>query len=602
MSDELTYGRRNAVIIENHKSKLKQQRRQWQRYAAAFRSEFFDRDIDADETGFGEETEEGTARENNRLFAFVDSVVANICPNNPKVSIKARVPDNEAPAAFRTALLTETYRRQKFHQKLWSATTRSCVFPRSFIKVVWDRNAKFPRIRVINPHYVFYDTDAEAYEDVRYICEATVISREEFQRRIKTPGRGNPGVYLPDVKKKATFGKFPGWLMLDDKERGGGQSAAAEATRAAFQWITVYEFYDFERNKFHHYIDDVKEPIFTSDLPYKHVKNPYVLMSFNDNLKDLGGLSDAHLIFPNLERLNELDTLEMRHNKSSIPTTFFNKNAVDDPSNLLDGYLDNAEPGGVLPVSVKQGRPLSDVFHVSPMPTLPVNWGISRENTSQEITHTLGMPDYQRGDVGGSDVATAFALADTAARTRNERRKKVVYDVMIETSNRVIGLFAQFLEDEDRIYTRMLSGDTVIVTPRLLGFDDDADYDPNAWDYEAHAFNAQEGNDVVQLKSLEAFLPVLINSPAVNQTGLMHKLLDLLGLQELKASVEAQQAQQVPAPGMPGAAPGTPAEMAPDMLQQAEAGQVLGGTGEQSVESPLEGGTTVVPGRPTMAG
>ena len=113
------------------------------------------------------------------------------------------------------------------------------------------------------------------------------------------------------------FGGYPSWL----KDLTGNRSMVNNASRDVYNWATVYEFYDFEHKKYYHILEGVDKPIFEGDLPYTYVDNPFVMLQFNENMKDLGGLSDIALISSLQQRLNELDTLELWHAQSSIPVT-----------------------------------------------------------------------------------------------------------------------------------------------------------------------------------------------------------------------------------------------------------------------------------------
>ena len=70
-----------------------------------------------------------------------------------------------------------------------------------------------------------------------------------------------------------------------------------EASKEVFDWVVVYEFYDFEHEEYSHWIDDMEEPLFEGELPYKYLDNPFTLMVFNESLRDAGGVSDIKLFF-----------------------------------------------------------------------------------------------------------------------------------------------------------------------------------------------------------------------------------------------------------------------------------------------------------------
>lgn len=581
------------TIITNHRSKMDTLRKRWARYASAYRGEYYDRgEEDGASTASNYANATGTEQitvENNYLFAFSDTMVANICPPNPAVTVVASKGENKAAAKFRERLVNDLFYRERAGQKLWQITTKASVWPRCFIKCAWNIDRKRPIYRVINPQFVFYDTTAEEWEDLRYICEAVVITRGEFEQRVRKKGKKD-ALYRTDAIEDVTFGGYPKWLMDEDMDT---ESDDAAIVRKGYEWVTIYEFYDLIGGKFYHFAEDCPYPLLEEDLPYAKLKNPFCMLTFNDNLRDLGGLSDAELVFPAIERLNELDSLEMWHIKASIPVAIVHEGLVDDPGELQDALEEVSGPGQIVSIAARPGIGIKDVLGQTPTPQLPVEWGRARENLEKLIQFTLGMPSYSRGELGQSDVATELALSDTATRTRNARRQKAVYLIIEWMATAAISLYSEFMSPDDAIPLTLLEGeDAAVVTRDLLNLRDDEH--PMDYAYQARPYNAAEGNDVVQLKSLEAFLPVLLQNPNVDPAKLTQKLLDLLHMTELFTQAAPQ---QPPMPGMEaegapggdvlgGLQPGMPGEM----MGAVQGGEVLAGTGAQAVPGGLEGG------------
>ena len=107
------------------------------------------------------------------------------------------------------------------------------------------------------------------------------------------------------VASKAKFGAFPKWLKDSEKT----SAADAEKIRETFEWITIYEVYDFTADRYYHMLEDQEDPLFEGDLPYVFVRNPFKMLTFNDNLSDIGGMADSQLVERQQRRLNELETL-----------------------------------------------------------------------------------------------------------------------------------------------------------------------------------------------------------------------------------------------------------------------------------------------------
>ncbi len=588
-------------IITNHKSKMRRLRKRWKRAADMYRTEYY-RTSDSFDDGDYVSQDEGVTFENNWLFAFADTMIANIIPPNPECTIKHRRAELEEPAKLRELLVNDLLYREKAHAKLWKLGTRATVFPRSFIKCVWSEGKGRPILRVLNPEFIFFDAMSEDWEDLRYICEVSVLTRGEFEKRIKKRGKKD-GVYRSDALEDAEFGPYPDWLL--DEESNSDDKDDHQIVREGFDWVTIYEYYDLVSRQFFHYMEGSQRPLMTAALPYDTLPNPYYMLSFNDNLKDLGGLSDAELVFPTIERLNEMASLELWHNKCSIPVTVVHAGLVDDPAEFEDALENVDGPGQIITIAAKPKVSVNEVMGQTPTPQLPVTWQATKGALREQIEFVLGIASYQRGGLGQSDVATELALADTAIRTRNSRRQKVVYDSISWLAKAVVSLYGQFLPEDSDIPVKLGSDKgTSLLTRETLGLDRKEDaFD---YDYEARPFNAQEGNSVVQLKTLTEFIPVFTQNPAtagnIDQRKLVEKLLDLLQMPNLLTEQPPgpPPGEMPPGGGMPGM-PGMPEAGAamgaqgvpPELEALMQGGQVQAGDGAQAITGNMEGGMQV---------
>ena len=584
--------------IESWKNKATHNREDYERGAQAYRSMYYPRNGGASGAiAF----DDALTVETNYYFAFADTLVAQVVPPNPQVTISSNRRALEEPAKFREALVNKVFEKERLSEKLWKLVTRAIIWPRCFLKVVWSEARQRPIFRVINPHYVFYDLNAEDYEDIRYIIEVTPVTKADFQKRLKRQGKSG-GFYRKDSIEDVEFGKWPSWLEPDHDAQDSPRVSEEEdlnIARDEYEWTVIFEVYDFKARKFYHFADEVDRPLMAADLPYEHLNNPYYLLTFNDNLRDLGGMSDAELIYPTVERLNELQSLKMWHAKASIPAAVIHEGLVDDPDAFTDAYESIDGPGQAISLSAKPRVSINEVLGHTPVPSLAVEWGSSEDRLEEIIEFVLGLPAYARGAVGQSDVATELALTDTATRTRNARRQKAVYNIISWAARAVVGLFQEFMDEDQHIPARLREGsDESLINREMLKFPEQTD-DPWTYDYAAHPFNASELNDVVQLKQFEVFLPVLLQAAAeghLDQRELYRKLLDLLHMPNLLSDQPPQQQGGMPGamPGVPPGAAGAGLEATPGMPSAAQppmvGGQVMSGTGAQAVPGGMEGG------------
>jgi hypothetical protein len=579
-------------IIKTHQAKASGERQRWDAWRRWYLGEYWAKDYSAPTGAFSAETgidDDDVNFETNYPYAYIDTMIANVCPTNPKITVNARRRENSESAKVREALINDVFYRQKLHADLWRLCTGTAICGRGFIKSVWNFKRETVEFMVVDPRFVFFDMSATRWEDIRYLVEVQVLTKAEFKSRVKKPGRRG-GFYPHKVMDEVSFGGYPSWL----KDYTGNRSMVNDASKDVYNWATVYEFYDFENKKYYHVLDGVDEPIFEGDLPYSYVQNPFVMLQFNENMKDLAGLSDIALISSLQQRLNELDTLELWHAQTSIPVTLIQSSLVDNPEQIKTAIRDATEPGSVVDIHGKADVPLRDLFGSTPQPGLTPSFDKMRARAQQVIEFVLGVPQYSRGVVGVTDVATEVALADSATRTRNGRRIKAVNDVITALSQNTIALFEEFLDPQSEIVARIMdTKQPVVINRRSIGQVEAGGYD---YDYEAVAYSPAENNKLAQLRSVQSFLPVLLQAQNVDKTRLVTKLLDLLNMSEVAISEEEMQAQAAQAqaqmaammqaqapPGMNPAAAMTPS---PD--DTIATGGLPPGT--EPPQMPLEGG------------
>lgn len=581
-------------VITGHRARMEDQRREWAEAVRAYQSEFYGNE--QLETPNGEE--DALVVENNWLFAFAETMVANIVPTNPQVTINYRRQGLETAAKYREALCNDFMVRGKVHAKLTKAGTRAVIYPRVFLKMVWNKTRCMPRLRVINPEYIFFDLTAEDWEDIRYVIEAVPMTRAQFEERVGKKGKRGVN-YRTDAAKHAKFGKYPDWLKADSDMDSDHQVASEN-----FEWITVYEYYDLVEKKLYHMIEEDSIPLYEGPLPYFFCDNPYYMISYNDNLQDLGGLSDAKLAMPTIKALNELSTLQLQHIQATIPKIVVHEGLLDDPDEFYTALAEAVSPLDAIPLRAKQNATVDQIMGSTPTPSLPVAFPQAKAELRELIEFILGIASYQRGGLGQSDVATELALSDTAIRTRNARRQKIIYGAIEWICEALLALYMQYMEDEEKVAMRLGIDDEVsLVSREDLGLgarlteDDDDDEvearkkDIFGYDYIARPYNAQESNSIAQLKMLTDYAQLLINNPNVDQRRFVEKLLELIHMENILLPKEQAQAQAQAAAAAQGGAPasgppapqGAPAEMAA-MIQGGNA------EGAQAVPGGMEGG------------
>ena len=590
-------------LIETHRAKASTEQTEWDQMRAWYSSEVWEGGETPQGAG-GMGADDELSMETNYPYAFVDTMVANICPTNPEVTVDARRKSLHEAARYRQALINDTLSRLGGHRILWRAATMAAVYPRSFVKAVWNFRRRSPDYINLDPRHVWYDMSVNRWEDIRYVIEVTVMTKADFESRIRRVDEETgeeEGMYDPEVAEKARFGGYPEWLRDKSQDR----AMMHEASKEVFEWTTIYEVYDFSgEGRYYHYLDEQDDPLFDGEIPYRFVRNPFYLLSFNDNLSDIGGLSDVKLIKPVLERLNELDTLMLWFAQTAIPITLVNTGLVDNPEHIQTQLRDATSPGSIVSVHGKANARISDIVGHTQTPGLSPEFMASRDRCIQVIEFILGIPQYSRGVVGVTDVATEIALADSATRTRNGRRMKEVYDLISWQAQTIVGLYEEFLAEDDILPIRLLgSADALEITRASMMAREilaARGEEPLEYDYKAVAYSPTENNRLVQLRNVGQYYDMLAQSPVVDQERLARKLLELLQMEDVskdpaqmeaeKQAMEQEQTAQMP-----------PGEPVPSEEDTRATGALPPGTEPALPPSPITGGA-IQGGEGQMAG
>jgi len=570
-------GKQIQGIIRTHRDKGSNDRREWDRYRSWYLSEHWNGQEDIP-TGGGDVTNEDEINlETNYPYAYIDTMIANVCPTNPQVTISARREELRPVARYREALANEAFRLNKTHTKMWKLATNTSLCGRGIVKLIWNFKRNRPDIRVVDPRFFFFDQSVD-WDDIRYCIEVTVLTKGQFKKRLKKKGRKG-GAYSGKVAEKAKFDSYPGWLRDQNRDK----SLVHTASQEVYKWVTVYEFYDFENEEYSHWIDGVEDPLFRGDMPYKMLGNPFRKLVFNDNMVDEGGIPDVKLVASAYERLNEIDTLELWHAHASTPVTLVNGQLVDNIADLMEGLRNADRAGAMLQVDGKHKAPMRDLIGSTPTPQFNPSFDKMRDRCIHIIEFVLGIPAYARGTVGIADVATEVALADTATRTRNGRRIKAIQDVISWMAEGIINLYEEFLPVDTDLPIRLTDSQEVLTVSReTLEARDPSKVGEGSfdYDYEAVPYSPTENHRLLQLNKIQQYMELLMSHPQIDQDKFLTKLLDLLGLVEIKSTDQ---------PVQPGAMEGIP----------------IPGGEQPSPDSLLSGGLPPgiePPGQPSIAG
>jgi hypothetical protein len=505
--------------------------------------------------------------ETNTPFAFIDTMKANVCPSNPQVTVNCRMEETREAGKKRETLINDTMRRIGFNNVLRMAATHTAISGRCPIKTVWSTRKKMPIVICVDPRAFFYDKSLP-FDQTRYVIEARPLTLAEFNRRKK---RGSEFGFSREAAKQVTASGYPKWL----KPLKGTLNKEDDEARDELKWVLTYEFWDLDEGHYYQFAENVEKPLLhLKELPYTHISNPYDLLVFNQSTRNSGGISDIKLIAKALERMNELDTIELDYAHKSIPIVLTNDALLDSPDAFKEA-LSRAGPMDTVSFRTTQPVAIDNVIGFTKTPDVLVNFEIMRERCNSTINYILGFPEYARGKTNTSEVATELALVDTATRTRNGMRVDTMGGLVTRTAMKIGALWQQFMPESQQIPVQLDAdaGDFAIVDRESLLFDGDpiehefgVSMWENSWyyDFEVVSFSPTENHRLVQLNKLVQFDATLQADPYTDQSKLSRKRHELLGTEELydpeggNKQMLQQQAMQKQMPNqMPS---GTPAD------------------------------------------
>jgi hypothetical protein len=587
-------------LITAHKGTAQKEAREFEVYRRSYLSEHYST-AQRDDDQVPLEDQDPTS-EVNFLFPHVDQMVASVVPTNPMVFVRPKREVKYEAARAREALINDCFRRQEMHRKCWGLARRASIFRQSYLKATWDGRYRAARFRVLTPKNVWFDPNAEDWDDVRYVIEMMVVPAEDFRKRVKKRGPGNEGAsYTSTTSKKVAPEVYPAWLKGDpDKDDKGMEEA-----RAVLEYYVVYEFWDLsdEKARFYHIHMEADKPLFAGDQPYRWLRNPYRPLSFIDNLEDARGVSDAKLVYPSLEQLNNVDSLELQHSLRSIPITYIDASKIQNVDEMIDAQQSVDSAGALVSVNMTDnGTALSSAMYTPQAASLTPNFASARNKLENNAQRILALSSYSRGEVGHATVATEAALADASTRTRAGFRQKEVFDVVAWAARATISLYSEFLDPKESISARLIDSDQYLTLDReVLGLPiaqsdpDGVEYftdsegntiapedDELSYDYDVAVYSPAEATKLSKLKSIMEAFPMLQQMMAagvIDSDKFASRVLDLLDIRDVKApkAMGPQGAADMTAAGAAMQAGNGPAGIpaVPDPSQDTAAGGAL---------------------------
>ena len=384
-----------------------------------------------------------------------------------------------------------------------------------------------PIIRAVNPSSLFFDLTARDPDDIRYWIEATVISFEEFKDRVRS------GLYKADLVGDVAPDRFPKWLM--DRN----QQSDTQQVRDAFQWVTIYEYYDRERGIIQHYVKQADAIVFEDKIDYI----PYSMFSLNQSGIDCLGLSEVQLVLKQQETINDLLTHMKQITYLQIPRVLYDSGRIteEDLNKAVEASVGSFV--GINPSNSEALRTLATLFYEMPQPQNPAGVQEFVARQEDDAAFISALAEAARGQVVGARTATEMAIIDAQMRTRLATREGHLNDAIEDVARKAFYLSKKYMREPRLI---RIAGDRRWAQ---LAHKDLRDVQ---MDFEMVSYNPLRKNPSVMIESLLQQIPFLAENPNVDIRKLTEEVVSGMGLSrriiipqaELEAMQQEQMAQQ----------------------------------------------------------
>jgi hypothetical protein len=498
----------------------------------------------------------------NMIYAIADTAVSALLGPNPKVAANPRNRESQEAIPLVNGLMEYVFDVNNMRRRAATALIDAVLCKRGVFKVGWDAAGDKPVVRVIEPGSIFFDQTVRDVDDIRYWLEAAVIPWTEFQRRVRDGFYKSPKIadVMPD--------RYPKWITDSYKNSDVAQ------LRDAFEWVTVWEYYDRETNKVIHYVRQADAVVFEQELDYI----PYSMFTLNQSAVDCLGLSEVQLVLNQQETINDLLTHMKQIVYLMIPRILFNSELIteEDLNKAVEAATGSFVP--ISPTNAEGLRTLSTLFYEMPMPQVPV--GVENFISRQEgdAAFISALAEAARGQVAGARTATEMAIIDAQMRTRLATREGHINTALQDVAEKCFFLAKRYMKEPKLVAVSGHEGWSEV------SLADIHEVDVN---FSMVSYNPIRQNPSVMSETLLKLFPILAQDPNINKRALLEELVNGVGLSTKllvpKEEIEAQEAQaqqmmmmQMMAAQGGGAGPAGPGAAPPGMPMLPPGGEVAG--------------------------
>lgn len=212
--------------------------------------------------------------------------------------------------------------------------------------------------------------------------------------------------------------------------------------------VKIYEIWDRENNELlvlddYHMRRGRRKFLRREKNPYKVTGFPFEIMVFNEDPKDVYGVSDVSTWYNPMQALNFLNTFHYEHVKRSLP-----KLAVEEGSLFSaedEAHLQSPNDCGIIHT---QGPPDGAFYRIPDLPISSDQYAL-RGILQDGVNFLAGTTEQRRGVSAKAQTATEASIMEGLARVRDNDRLFIVSDFVKRGALKLRELVRQFGTPED---------------------------------------------------------------------------------------------------------------------------------------------------------
>jgi hypothetical protein len=212
-------------------------------------------------------------------------------------------------------------------------------------------------------------------------------------------------------------------------------------------YVEIREVLDLRRKQIYNYAVGYNEWLRNDTDPLLSAGNYYDVLTFNENVRSVYGISDVAIIEPNQTQLNEINTMFSNNLSMHVLKFLVNQNMLDPAT---EKALRNRDFGALLKMNLKPGDKISDFIQAF-FPPFDLNFVQAMSVVREDARETVGFSRNEAGEYDRSTRRTAYeaSIVHNASQIRVDERRDSVADVvgsMLPRINKYI--FKYWTEDK----------------------------------------------------------------------------------------------------------------------------------------------------------